>query len=70
MLYTQQTTLFQKMKIRIVQITSSNNRPCDHPEFLGDIRNEPDEMELEKAMQWIPFYLGQGDKLEIERVDI
>lgn len=57
------------MKYYVTQITSSNQRPADHKDWLGDVRSVPDEMnetEFQKFLvEWLPLYLAQGDIVEI-----
>jgi hypothetical protein len=61
------------MKYHITQIKSSNWRPADHPEFLGDERTTPDILNEEDfssfLVEWLPTYLAQGDVVEIRASD-
>ncbi len=59
------------MKLKIIQVSSSNHRPADHKNFLGDIQSTPEIIEdTAESWQWVQTYVTQGDRVIIERVGI
>jgi hypothetical protein len=61
------------MKYHVTQITSSNHAPADHKDWLGDKRSTPDLMDETEfqvfLVEWLPFYLAQGDLVEIKATE-
>lgn len=57
---------------RVTQVRSSNRRPSDHKDFLGDIKESetfaPDEFAKWLEDGWLNTYVRQGDRVIIERI--
>jgi len=62
------------MKTHFQHIRSSNHRPADHPDFLGDILVEDVVLSAEELQRLLEhdlvFLISQGDKLILERASI